>query len=86
MDKSFGLTATPERNNIEETNQIISFFDKIVDKFSIPEAIHLGLLTKYYYNVGFPNLTDTENDNWGILTKRIRKLYAILKGQKKFLS
>ena len=81
--QKLGLTATPERSNIEETNQIISFFDKIVDKFSIPEAIDLGLLTKYYYYVGFPNLTETENDKWAILSNKIRKLYAILKGQKK---
>lgn len=81
--QKLGLTATPERSNIEETNQIISFFDKIVDNFSIPEAIHLDLLTKYYYYVGFPNLTETENDDWEILTKKMRKLNAILKGQKK---
>ena len=80
--KRLGLTATPERTDSEETTKIVNFFDKVVDKFTIAEAIKLNLLTKYYYYVGFPNLTEIENDEWKEISKKIKKIYAILKGQK----
>ena len=68
--KRLGLTATPERTDSEETTKIVNFFDKVVDKFTIAEAIKLNLLTKYYYYVGFPNLTEIENDEWKEISKK----------------
>ena len=80
--KRLGLTATPERTDSEETTKIVNFFDKVVDKFTIAEAIKLNLLTKYYYYVGFPNLTEIENDEWKEISKKIKKSMRSLKDKK----
>lgn len=44
-----GVSATPYRKNEEESDQLIDFFDKIVFKYTLKDAIENGFLNKYKY-------------------------------------
>lgn len=68
-----GLSATPEKHSIEETEKIISYFieDKKPFKYSIDEAINNGFLSKYYYYPIFVYLNDDEFEKYKSYTKKI---------------
>lgn len=59
-----GLSATPERHNSQETNQIISYFTRgRIDtyKYTIEEAIENGFLSRYEY---YPIVVHLKNDDF----------------------
>lgn len=75
-----GLSATPEKHNIEETERIIRYFidnGKSTFKFTIEEAIERGFLSKYKYYPLFLELNDEEFVNYVNISKKI----AILQNQ-----
>jgi superfamily II DNA or RNA helicase len=71
-----GLSATPERWGDEEGSQIIiNYFDGVVFKFTIRDAIIRGYLTKYKYYPCFVNLNNGEIDEYNDGTVKIAKAF-----------
>ncbi|MBU3129014.1 DEAD/DEAH box helicase family protein [Clostridium tagluense] len=73
-----GLSATPERHNINETEEIISFFTRSrIDtyKYSIDEAIENGFLSKYEYYPIFVKLSSREFELYQNYTKKLIYLF-----------
>ncbi len=67
-----GLSATPERFGDDEgTATIMSFFNSVVDTFSLKDALDAKRLTPYYYHPYVAHLTDSELIEWNNLTKKI---------------
>ena len=57
------------------TAKILEYFNGIVPPpFSLQDAIKLGALTPYLYHVHTVTLTNTEQEEWDELTKRIRRI------------
>jgi superfamily II DNA or RNA helicase len=73
-----GLSATPRRaGDALGTDQILSYFNGIVPPpFTLQDAIKSGALTPYFYHVHTVTLTDTEQQEWDEITKRIKRLSA----------
>ena len=71
-----GLSATPRRaGDPDGTAKILEYFNGIVPPpFSLQDAIKLGALTPYLYHVHTVTLTNTEQEEWDELTKRIRRI------------
>ena len=70
-----GLSATPIRPHDEEgTEFVLNYFGNIVYELDLEQAIELDILCKYEYYVYVVTLTDTENEEYQRLTKRIVKL------------
>ena len=70
-----GLSATPIRPRDEEgTEFVLDYFDDIVYELTLQEAIDLKILCEYNYHVYVVTLTDTENEEYQRLTKKIAKL------------
>lgn len=63
-----GLSATPERRNLEETKNIINYFKgKAYDstyKYTLKDAIERGYLSKYKYTPIFVHLKDYEYEEY----------------------
>ena len=74
-----GLSATPRRaGDPEGTARILDYFNGIVQPpFTLQDAIESGALTPYFYHVHTVTLTNTEQDQWDEITKRIRRMSAI---------
>ena len=69
-----GLSATPERYDQRETEQILDYFTRgnvQPYKYGIEEAIQNNFLSKYIYNPIFINLDEEDFDQYQSLTKRI---------------
>ena len=87
-----GLSATPVRyGDPEGTKAIMNYFGGVVPPiYTLQDAIHDGVLTKYFYYPKSMHLSLTEQERWNEITKRINKLYAQLisseKDAKKCLS
>jgi len=73
-----GLSATPIRyGDPEGTQAIMNYFGGIVNPvYTLQDAIHDGVLTKYFYYPTSMHLSETEQEEWNALTKKINKLYA----------
>jgi len=73
-----GLSATPRRaGDPLGTEQILTYFNGIVPPpFTLQDAIKSGALTPYFYHVHTVTLTDTEQQAWDEVTKRIKRLSA----------
>jgi superfamily II DNA or RNA helicase len=70
-----GLSATLIRPHDEEgTEFVLDYFGDIVYELDLEQAIKLGILCKYEYYVYVVTLTDTENEEYQKLTKKIIKL------------
>lgn len=70
-----GLSATPIRPHDEEgTEFVLDYFGDIVYELDLEQAIELGILCEYKYYVYVVTLTDTENEEYQRLTKKIAKL------------
>jgi superfamily II DNA or RNA helicase len=70
-----GLSATPIRPHDEEgTDFVLNYFGDLVYELDLEQAIKLGILCEYEYYVYVVTLTDTENEEYQKLTKRIIKL------------
>lgn len=74
-----GLSATPRRaGDPDGTARILDYFNGIVPPpFTLQDAIESGALTPYFYHVHTVTLTDTEQERWDEITKRIRRLSAM---------
>ena len=60
-----GLTATPIRHNDESgTQKLIDYFNKIVFKYDLEDAINNGYLTPYYYYPILVYLDEVESDRY----------------------
>lgn len=71
-----GLTATLNNEFDEEkVIPLINYYDKIVFKFSLKEAMEHDCLTKYYYYPIFIELDESEMQEYIDLSKRISKLF-----------
>jgi len=69
-----GLSATPERYSLEETEKIVAFFTQSrIDtyKYSIEEAIENGFLSHYLYFPIYSNLTDEEFISYQNYTRQV---------------
>ena len=75
-----GLSATPVRyGDPEGTEAIMGYFGGVVKPvYSLKDAIHDGVLTRYFYYPKEMHLSPTEQEDWNSLTKQINKLYARL--------
>lgn len=73
-----GLSATPERaGDPEGTALIMDYFEGIVPPpFGLEDAIKVGALTPYAYNVHTVALQDDERADWIKATDEFRRLYA----------
>ena len=73
-----GLSATPERAGDDAgTARIFDYFQGVVPPpFTLRDAIEAGTLTPYVYHVHTVLLTESEQEDWDDLTRRIRQLVA----------
>lgn len=73
-----GLSATPERfGDPEGTDKILQYFGEILQPvIDIPTAIKKKRLVPYSYDFEVAPLSDSEQENWDRLTKRISRLVA----------
>ena len=68
-----GLSATPERHNKIETQNIVNYFTRGIDtyKYSIDDAIENGFLSHYEYHPILVSLTEEEFDDYREKTKKL---------------
>jgi len=68
-----GLSATPDRAGDASGTAAIreTFGEDLQPSFGIKEAIEKGRLCRYFYFPHLVRLTDDEEDQWNLLTKRI---------------
>jgi superfamily II DNA or RNA helicase len=77
-----GLSATPERAGDPEGTQVIfDYFDRIVHRYTLKDALDDGVLAKYIYVPTFVTLSSGEQEDFNEFTRRIKRLSAIAKGQ-----
>ncbi len=78
-----GLSATPDRGAEDDGNQRIEeYYGKIVDTYSLADALEDNVLTPYEYHLIPVAMTPDETEKYIMLSKKIAKLYAILKNTK----
>lgn len=71
-DYRLGLSATPMRHYDEEgSNALMKYFEKIVFEYPLSQAIHDGILCKYYYHPIYAELTHDEMAVYNRLTGQI---------------
>lgn len=75
-----GLSATPKRyGDPEGTKAIIDYFGPIVQPpFTLKDAIDAEVLTPYFYKPYPISLNNKEQEEWDMLTKEIKKRYAVV--------
>lgn len=72
-----GLSATPQRwFDDEGTAALEDYFGRTVFEFSLKEAIAEGCLSKYYYHPVLVDLTPSEVEQYGTLTRKIARLFG----------
>ncbi|UYZ22029.1 DEAD/DEAH box helicase family protein [Mesobacillus jeotgali] len=78
-----GLSATPRRaGDPEGTQAIFNYFNGVIPPpFTLQDAIKSRALTRYMYFVHSIELTDQEQEQWDLITNRIKKAYAINSSQ-----
>lgn len=75
-----GLSATPEKHDEAETENILSYFlpeNKVSYKYTIEDAIDAGFLSRYYYYPIFTYLNDDEFSRYIDYSKKIAILQNI---------
>ncbi len=74
-----GLSATPDRfGDPAGTQAIFDYFGKLLQPpFTLQDAIKGKVLTPYYYYPQSITLTDSEQEEWDAISKKIAKHYAI---------
>lgn len=80
-----GLSATPERHSLEETEKIINYFTRgnvETFKYSIDKAIKNGFLSKYEYHPIIVYMEDNENE-FGRYKKYTKKIATLLNMKEK---
>jgi superfamily II DNA or RNA helicase len=72
-----GLSATPVRQYDEfGTDQLMSFFNGVVFRFGLKEAIREGYLTKYYYHPIPVHMTIDEFAKFSEISKKLAKFHS----------
>lgn len=72
-----GLSATPQRSGDRAgTEKILDFFEGIVHRYTLSDAIDDGYLSPYSYAVRTVFLNQHEQEEWDTRTKRIAQLRA----------
>ena len=72
-----GLSATPEHYLSEERNEHLeSIYGKVVEEYSLAEAVKNEILTPYRYNVIPVELTAEESDKYRTLSAQIGRMFA----------
>ncbi len=73
-----GLSATPRRyGDPTGTQAIMDYFGGIIPPpFTLEDAIHAGVLTRYFYHPQRLSLTKAEQEQWDEATAEISKLIA----------
>lgn len=80
--RRLGLSATPKRyGDPEGTARIYGYFDKVVDTYTLKDALDDGHLTPYEYSIAFVSLSEEEQESWEDLTKQIKRLYGQMSGE-----
>ena len=75
-----GLSATPERQGDDFGNEgLVKYYGFPVAKYSLEDALNDKVLTPYEYEIIPVELTQEESEEYISLSKRIGKMYAILK-------
>lgn len=79
-----GLSATPERQNREESKAILNYFTKGQEsfKYTIDDAIENGFLSHYQYYPLFVTLTEEEFEEFRVKTIQLSQLINSLKSTK----
>ncbi len=71
-----GLSATPERHfDPEGTAAVLKYFEGVVFKYTLPQAIADGRLCRYRYHPVLVDLTDAEADEYLEITNRLAKFF-----------
>ena len=74
---TLGLSATPKRQRDEEgTSRLFGLLGKVVDQYSLEDALEAGLLSPFEYHVKGAKLTEGEQHKYDDLRAKIRKKYA----------
>ncbi|GKH52211.1 DNA-repair protein [Eubacteriales bacterium] len=73
-----GLSATPRRyGDAEGTSALFNYFDGIIPPaFTLDDAIHANVLTRYFYHPQKLCLIEKEQAEWNEITARIGQLVA----------
>lgn len=72
-----GLSATPERaGDPDGTAVVFDYFGGIVDRYTLEDAMHDGVLCEYLYHPQVVHLTGTEEQQWADLTRKIGRAIA----------
>ncbi len=73
-----GLSATPYRyGDPEGTAALVEYFEGLIPPpFTLTDAIHCGVLTRYFYHPKKIQLTLSEQEDWNTITKEIQKIIA----------
>jgi superfamily II DNA or RNA helicase len=73
-----GLSATPERaGDFEGTHVVLSFFHGVLEpRYTLADAVRDGVLTRYFYRPHTVELSQSEADEWRLLSREIRQLRA----------
>jgi superfamily II DNA or RNA helicase len=83
IGSAIGLSATPERFEDSETQEIINFFDGVLQPiYGIKEGVRDGYLSKYDYFLKTVPLSYQEMDEWREFTKKIVGLAQRLESEK----
>jgi len=77
-----GLSATPRRyGDTEGTKALFDYFGGIIEPpYTLMDAIHGDVLTRYFYFPQKIRLSAKEQDDWDEITNQIRKMVARLSG------
>jgi superfamily II DNA or RNA helicase len=80
IKNTLGLSATPERQNDPiGTARLFAFLGKIVDTYSLDQALIDGHLSRYEYEIRRGHLSVNEQNEYNDLSEKIRKQIAYKK-------
>jgi superfamily II DNA or RNA helicase len=79
-----GLSATYERHGDPDgTARLESYYGNVAYTFTLSDAIDKGLLVPYRYNLVLVELTDSEDDVYSEIARRISERLRVLKSESK---
>ena len=78
-----GLSATPDRGEEDTGNDLIQdYYGEVISRYTLADALEDKVLTPYEYHLIQVPLTSEETEKYIDLSKKISKLFAILKNSK----
>lgn len=81
-----GLSATPERSDEESNASLKQYYGDTIARYTMKDALDDGVLTPYEYHLVEVSLTESECEEYVVLSKRIAQLYAQIKSSKESLN